>query len=143
MTDGEVSERRRLLAWRAGIGIFSLTAAAGVGLAVLMAVRGSWLGVGIFTAVAAFEVWRAVTVYRRKPGGVTVDLAADHAQRNVRMRVSAWIVTACAVGCAIMAAFAGRVELWLIAGFLGAGAALVWFTTLWLIPRATRPSAGG
>ena len=143
MTDGEASEGRRLLAWRGGIGAFSLTAATAVGLAVLMAVRGSWPGVGVFTAVAAFEVWRAVTVYRRKPAGVTVDLTVDLAQRNTRMRVSAWIVTGCAVGSAIVAALAGRVELWLIAGLLGSGAALVWFTTLWLIPRATRPSAGG
>jgi hypothetical protein len=143
MTDGEAGERRRLLAWRGGIGAFSLTAATAVGLAVLMAVRGSWPGAGILVAVALFEVWRAVTVYRRKPSGATMDLTVDLAERSARMRVSAWIVTGCAVGCAIFAAFGGRAELWLIAGLLGAGAALVWFTSLWLIPRATRPSAGG
>ena len=143
MTDGGTSERRQRLAWRGGVTIFSFGAAVALGLAVLMAVRGFWPGVGILVAVALFEVWRAVTVYRRRSAGVTVDLAAVHAERSARMRVSAWIVTGCAVGCAVLAAFAGRVELWLIAGLLGAGAALVWFTTLWLIPRATRPSAGG
>src|SRR5665213_2012711 len=107
MTEGEASGRRRLLAWRVGIGIFFFTAATGVALAVLMVVRGFWPGAGIFTAVALFEVWRAVTLYRRKPAGVTVDLAVDLAQRNARMRVSAWVVTGCAVGCAILAALAG------------------------------------
>src|SRR5450631_2436859 len=142
MTEAQVSERKRLLAWRVGLGIFSFAAATGLGLAILLAVRGFWPGVWIFTAVALFEVWRAATLYRKRPAGVTVDLAVDLAQRNGRLRVSAWVVTVCAIGCAILAALVGRVELWLIGGLLGAGAALVWVTTLWLIPRAIRTSAG-
>jgi hypothetical protein len=142
MTEAQVSERRMLLAWRVGLGIFSFAAATGLGLAILLAVRGFWPGVGIFTAVTLFEVWRAVTLYRKKPEGVTVDMAMDLAQRNARLRVSAWVVTVCAIGCAILAALVGRVELWLIGGLLGAGAALVWVTALWLIPRAIRTSAG-
>jgi len=142
MTEAPVSAQRRLLAWRVGLGIVSFAAATGFGLAILLAVHGFWPGVGIFAAVASFEVWRAVTLYRKKPAGVTVDLAVDLAQRNARMRVSAWVVTVCAIGCAILAAIAGRVELWLIGGLLSAGAALAWFATLWLIPRARRRSAG-
>lgn len=138
MPDTEASnERARLIAWRVGIGIYSFTAVTAVCLAALMAVRGSWPGVAIFAAVALFEAWRGVAVYRRKPGG-RVDVALEQAQRNARMRVSAWLVTGCAVGCGVLAAFDGRVELWLIAGLLAAGAALVWTTALWLIPRATR-----
>lgn len=139
MPDAEASsDRARLIAWRVGIGIYSFAAVTGICLAALMAVRSFWPGVAIFAAVALFEAWRGVTVYRRKPDGMKVDLAMEQAQRNARLRLSAWLITVCAVGCGVLAALGGRVELWLIAGLLAAGAALAWITVRWLIPRATR-----
>jgi uncharacterized membrane protein len=126
--------------WRVRVLIFAASAVIAAALAVVVAVHHR-LGAGApLLAFAAVEAWRARSVYRRRPSG-DYDEQVERAAVRRRMRTSALVSTAAAIGELVIAGFANSAALWWLGAALLLASALSWVSVLWLLPRAAAGSS--